>query len=318
MPLSKKLKESLKMKVSIIGAGNVGSLTAMRLAQEGLADILLIDIVKGLAQGKAADLEDARVILKYNYNILGTDDIKLIKDSDVIVVTAGLVRKPGMTREDLLNKNAVILKDISLEIKKITPDSIVVVITNPLDLMTYLALKTTGFKRNRVFGMGINLDAARFANLVSKELNLAVTDIDACVIGTHGEGMIPLSRFTKIKGVGLDEFIDDKKMEILLSKTVGRGAEIVSLLGSGSAYFAPSAAITAVVKAILKDEKRTLGVCAYLDGEYGLNDIAIGVPCLIGRKGIENIIELDLNNSEKKMLVKSAETIRQLIKQLPF
>lgn len=306
------------MKVSVIGGGNVGSLTAMRLAQEGLADILLIDIVKGLAQGKAADLEDARSILKYNYNIQGTDDIKLIKDSDVIVVTAGLVRKPGMTREDLLNKNAAILKDISLEIKKITPNSLVIVVTNPLDLMTYFVLKNTGFNSNHVFGMGINLDAARFANLVSKELNLAVTDIDACVIGAHGEGMIPLSRFTKIKGVTLDEFIDDKKMEILLNKTVDRGAQIVSLLGSGSAYFAPSAAIAAVVKAILKDEKRTLGVSAYLNGEYGLSDVTIGVPCLIGRKGIEKIIELELNRSEKEALTKAAETIRQLIKQLPL
>lgn len=306
------------MKVSVIGGGNVGSLAAMRLAQEGLADILLIDIVKGLAQGKAADLEDARSILKYNYNIQGTDDIKLIKDSDVIVVTAGLVRKPGMTREDLLNKNSAILKDISLEIKKITPNSLVIVVTNPLDLMTYFVLKNTGFNSNRVFGMGINLDAARFANLVSKELNLAVTDIDACVIGAHGEGMIPLSRFTKIKGVTLDEFIDDKKMEILLNKTVNRGAEIVSLLGSGSAYFAPSAAIAAVVKAILKDEKRTLGVSAYLNGEYGLSDVTIGVPCLIGRKGIEKIIELELNRSEKEALTKAAETIRQLIKQLPL
>jgi malate dehydrogenase len=305
------------MKISIIGAGNVGALTAMRLAQEGLGDILLVDIVKGLAQGKTLDLEDARPLLKYDYHIEGTDDINQIKNSDIIVVTAGLTRKPGMGREELLDKNARILKEICLNIKKLAPQSIVIVVTNPLDLMTYFALKITGFNPAKVFGMGVNLDSARFTNLLSQGLNIPHTDIEACVIGSHGEGMIPLPRFTNIKGVRLDEFLDDKKIEALIDKTLGRGLEIVSLLGSGSAYFAPSAAIMQIVRAIAKDEKRTLGVCAYLNGEYGIKDVCIGLPCRLGRSGIEKIIELDLNKEEKEKLAEATEHIRTLIKQLP-
>lgn len=304
------------MKISIIGAGNVGSTTAMRLAQEGWGDILLVDIVKGKAEGIALDLEDAQPILKYNYNIQGTDDINKIKDSDIIIITAGLTRKPGMSREELLNKNATILKDICLSIKKLAALSIIIVVTNPLDLMTYFVLKTTGFKRNQVLGMGISLDTARFANLISKELNIPYTDIEACVIGSHGEGMLPLPRFTNIKGIKLDEFLDEKKIEALVNKTVARGLEIVSLLGSGSAYFAPSAAITTMVKAIAKDEKRTLGVCAYLNGEYGIKDMCLGVPCRIGRLGIEKIIELELNKQEKETLLQTAARLKQQYNQL--
>jgi len=289
----------------------VGSLTAMRLAQEGLGEVVLLDIVKGLAKAKSFDLEDSRHILKLNYNINGSDDINEIKDSDIIVVTAGLARKPGMSREELLSKNASILKEISLNIKKLSPNSILVVVTNPLDLMTYLVLKITGFNPVKVLGMGISLDAARFANLISKELKIPVTDIDACVIGSHGEGMLPLARFTQIKGVTLDEFIDDKKIQDLVKKTVGRGAEIVSLLGNGSAYFAPSAAIAVIVKAIVKDEKRNLGACACLNGEYGLKDICIGVPCRLGKQGIEKIIELDLNKEEEGALLKSAANLKE-------
>lgn len=299
------------MKISIIGAGNVGGLTAMRLAEEGLADIILVDVAKGLCQGKAMDLEDARGILKYNYNIQGTDDINQIKDSDIIVITAGLARKPGMTRLDLLNKNSQILRDICLNIKRLSGNSIVITVTNPLDLMTYLALKVTGFKRNKVFGMGPTLDAARFSNLISRQLNIPATDIESCVIGPHGEGMLPLARFTSIKGVALDELINDKQIESLIEKTVMRGAEIVSLLGSGSAYFAPSAAISAMVKTIAKDQKRTLAVSAYLDGEYGVKGVCLGVPARLGRGGIEKIIELDLNKDEKKAFLKSAESIRK-------
>lgn len=306
------------MKISIIGAGNVGSLTAMRLAQEGLDDIVLIDIVKGLAQGKSLDLEDARPILKYNYNIRGSDDLSLIKDSGIIVITAGLTRKPGMSREELLNKNTQILKDISLNIKKLAPRSIVIVVTNPLDLMTYLVLKATGFKRNRVLGMGISLDSARFTNLISRELSIPCSDIEACVIGAHGEGMLPLPRFTSIKGVSLDEFLDEKRVEALIEKTVGRGMEIVSLLGSGSAYFAPSAAVATIVKFIAKDEKRTIGVCAYLNGEYGIKDICIGVPCRLGKEGIEKIIELELNKKEQDKFKSAVSSLRNLLKKLPL
>jgi malate dehydrogenase len=304
------------MKISIVGAGNVGSLTAMRLAQEGLGDVVLLDIMKGLAQGKALDLEDARPILKYNYNITGSDDINSIKDSDIVIITAGFPRKPGMTREELLNKNAPIIKDICLNVKKLASDCILIIVTNPLDIMTYFALKVTGFKQNKVMGMGISMDTARFINLISQELNIPHTDIEAYVIGSHTETMLPLPRLTKIKGVGLDEFLDEKKIENLMHKTVSRGLEIVSLLGSGSAYFAPSAAIAALVKVMAKDEKRIMGACAYLNGEYGIKDICIGVPCRLGKGGIEKIIELDLNTQEKQKLETSVQSLKQLVKQL--
>jgi malate dehydrogenase len=306
------------MRISILGAGNVGSLTAMRIAQEGLGDIVLVDIVKNLAQGKALDLEDARPILKHSYNINGCEDINSIKDSDIIIITAGLTRKPGMTREELLNRNASIIKDLCLSIKKLAPDSILIMVANPLDLMTYLALKITGFKPNKVLGMGISLDTARFTNLISKELNIPNTDIEGYVIGTHGEGMLPLPRLAKIKGVGLDEFLDDRKIENLINKTVSRGLEIVTLLGSGSAYFAPSAAILALVKTIAKDEKRVMGVSAYLNGEYGIKDISIGVPCRLGSAGIEKIIELDISQEEKEKLKNSASILQLAVKQLPL
>jgi malate dehydrogenase len=215
-----------------------------------------------------------------------------------------------MTREELLNKNAAILKDICLQIKAGAPQAIIVTVTNPLDLMTTFVLKTTGFKSSRVFGMGVTLDAARFANLIAQELAVSPADIEPCVIGTHGEGMLPLSRLTTVKGVGLEEFLDEKKVEALVKNTVGRGLQIVTLLGSGSAYFAPSAAIAQIVRAVVKDEKRVIGVSAYLSGEYGIKDICLGLPCRLGREGIEEIIPLDLNPAEKKALVDSARQLK--------
>jgi len=304
------------MKITVIGAGNVGSLTAMRIAQEGLGDVLLIDIVKGKAYGKALDLEDARPLLKYNYNIKGSDDIAQLKDSDIVVVTAGLARKPGMSREELLAKNAQILKGVCLNIKELAKKAIVVIVTNPLDIMTFYALKITGFKPGKLFGMGISLDTARFVNLIAQELNLPATDIEALVIGAHGEGMLPLPALAKVKGVGLDEFISDDKIESLVSRTVSRGAEIVANLGTGSAFFAPSAAIAAIVKTIVKDEKRTIGLCSYLNGEYGIKDSCIGVPCRLGKNGVEQVIQLDITPEEKSRLIKSAQLVAAAAAQL--
>jgi len=306
------------MKISIIGAGNVGSLTALRIAQEGLGDIVLVDIVKGLAKGKAFDLEDARAILKHGYNIEGTEDFNRIDKSDIIVVTAGLARKPGMTREELVNKNALILKEVCLKIRNISPKAILIIVTNPLDLMTFFALKVTGFNFARVFGMGVTLDAARFANLLAKELNIPVTDIEAVVLGSHGQGMLPLPAYTKIKGLNLDEFLEEKRIQVLVNRTIDRGAEIVSLLGTGSAYFAPSAAVTQIVRGVAKDEKRVIGVCAYLNGEYGIKDACLGVPCRLGKNGIEQIVELELTDGEKQKLRDCAESLRKLTKQLPL
>lgn len=288
----------------------------MRIAQGQLGEVVLIDIARGLALGKSLDMQDASGLLKINYKVKGSEDILEIKDSDIVVITAGLTRKPGMTREELLLKNARILREVSLTVKNHCRQAIVIVVTNPLDAMTYLALKTTGFNPSKVMGMGVSLDAARFANLISEELKIPVSDIEAMVIGSHGEAMIPLARFTYIKGVKLDEFIDDKKIEALINRTRERGKEIISLLGSGSAYFAPSAAIEEIVAALVKDQKRSLGVCTYLNGEYGLKDICLGLPCILGRQGVEKIIELELNQEEKAALLKSASALRGLTQQL--
>lgn len=299
------------MKISIIGAGNVGGLAAMRIAQADMGDVVLVDVAKGLSQGKAFDMEDSRALLKLNFNITGTDDINQIKDSDIVVMTAGLARKPGMTREDLLNKNAAILKDVCLNIKNLSPKAILIIVTNPLDLMTRLALKITGFNPNKVFGMGLTLDAARFANLISKNLDVLVTDIQACVIGSHGKGMLPMPRFTTVKGVSLDELVNEDKAKELAAKTFDRGKEIVSLLGCGSAYFAPSAAIAEIVRVIVKDEKKTLGASVEPKGQYGLSDVCIGLPCRMGKNGIEQIVELDLNPEELKLLQDCAVKLKE-------
>ena len=304
------------MKITVIGAGNVGSLTAMRIADDGLGDVLLIDLVAGLARGKALDLEDARPLLKCNYNIKGSDDITQVEGSDIVVVTAGLARKPRMSREELLIKNAQILKDVCLKVKEFASQAIVIIVTNPLDIMTYYALKITGFKPAKLFGMGISLDTSRFINLIAQELNLPVTDIEALVIGAHGEGMLPLPGFSKVKGVALDEFLSDDKIKSLVNRTVGRGAEIVASLGTGSAFFAPSAAIAAIVKTIVKDEKRTIGLCSYLNGQYGIKDTCIGVPCRLGKQGIEQVVELDLPQDDLAKLIKSATLVAKTTAQL--
>ena len=299
------------MKISVIGAGNVGGTAALRLAQENLGEIVLLDIAKGYAQGKAFDLEDCRRLVGVDYSLKGSDNIEDIANSQIIVVTAGLPRKPGMTREDLLNKNAAILKELCQKIKQAAPDCILIVVTNPLDIMTTFALKATGFSPKKVFGMGVSLDASRFANLAAKEFKLSPLDIDACVIGSHGEGMLPVPRLTKVKNTTLDKFASLEKIDELVKKTVGRGLEIVTLLGSGSAYFAPSAAITQIVRAIAKDEKRVIGVSAYLDGKYGVKDVCLGMPCRLGINGIEEIVPLELNADELEILVKSAERIKE-------
>lgn len=303
-------------KVAIIGAGFVGSLAAMRIIEEGIADVVLVDILGNIAQGKSLDLEDARSTVKHNSKIFGTNDINNIKGSDLVVITAGLSRKPGMTREELLLKNGTILKDISLKIKQLCPKTLVIVVTNPLDLMTYLVMKVTGFARERVFGMGPSLDASRFSNLISQELNVSSSEIEALVIGAHGQTMVPLSRFSYVGGVSLDKMLAKEKINQLCELTVKRGGEIVNLLGSGSAYFAPSASLSNLVKIIFKDEKKNIGICAYLNGEYGLSDICIGVPARLGKNGIEKIIELELNKEELNSLYKSADSIKEQTKVL--
>ncbi|MCX5713802.1 MAG: malate dehydrogenase [Candidatus Omnitrophica bacterium] len=299
------------MKVSVIGAGNVGGLAAMRIAQDGVLEVSLIDIAKGLSCGKALDIADSRALIKFDSPVFGTDDLANLEGSDIVVITAGFPRKPGMTREDLLNKNAQVIKELCLAVKKYASGSILIIVTNPLDLMTRLALKITGFNSSRVMGVGISLDAARFSNLIAEELNILPREVNAIVIGSHGEGMMPLVRLSTVREAPLYKLIDAKKAEELINKTTGRGLEIVSLLGSGSAYFAPSAAISSLVKSIYRDEKHIIGVSAYLNGEYGVKDVCIGVPCRLGADGIEQVLELDLNQEEKDLFGNSALHLKE-------
>jgi len=286
----------------------------MRIAlQNPGQEVCLIDIAPGMAKGKSFDLADCRQILGLDYRIEGSEDIDRLAGSNVVVVTAGLARKPGMTREDLLDKNSRILKGICEKIKLLAANAVVIIVTNPLDAMTYCAMKALGSDRSRVFGMGVTLDASRFANLISLELGVEASRIEPVVVGSHGEAMLPLPRFTLVGQKPLTEIIKDTaKIESLAKRTILRGKEIVDLLGSGSAYFAPSAAIAQLTGAIINDSKVTLGVSAYLQGEYGLKDICCGVPCVIGRNGIEKIIELDLDQQEKKAFLESAGSIRKL------
>ena len=304
------------MKISIIGAGNVGGLTAIQLCRLGFKQIVLIDVVPKLAYAKSLDLNDARFIFKNNYYILGTDDLNQIKDSEILIITAGLPRKPGMKREELVQKNSQIIKDICKIIKRLCPHPIIIVVTNPLDAMTYLVIKETSLPTHCVFGMGLTLDRARLANLIAERLDVDVTEIEPCVIGSHGEGMLPLSRYTKVKGSSLETRMKPEEINEIFQKTIHRGAEIVSQFNSGSAYFAPSTAIAELTQVIARDESRSLPVSVYLDGQYGLHDLCIGLPCLLEKTGIKNIIELELNDKEKAEFLKSAESIKKQISSI--
>lgn len=303
-------------KIVIIGAGNVGGQTALFLINEAPVHIILLDLVKGLGKGKALDLEDAAGVLKADCIIEGSDDFSLLKDADIIVITAGLARQPGMARDDLLRKNSEIIRDVSLKIKEFVQNPIVIVVTNPVDLMTYLVSRITGFDKKRVFGMGISLDAARFANLIRNELSVPLSTVEAVVIGSHGQTMVPLASLSKVSGAGIERLINREIVAKLARATIERGASIVAHLGSGSAYFGPAAAVGNIIRAIARDEKRIIGVCAYLNGEYGINGLYIGVPARIGKDGVEAVIELELSKEEKEAFVKSCDSIRQQISKL--
>ena len=307
-------------KITIIGAGAVGATAAQRIAEKELGDVVLTDIVEGLPQGKALDLMEAAPMFGYDSKILGTNDYKDIEGSDVVVITAGIARKPGMTREDLLKINTKIIRDVSQNIAKYAPESIIITVTNPLDIMTYVTMKTAGFEPARVFGMSGVLDAGRFAAFIAMEAGCSVRDINAMVLGGHGDTMVPLPRFTTVSGVPITELISENAIKRLVERTINGGAEIVSLLKTGSAFYAPSAAVTNMVEAVINDTKRILPVCAYLNGEYGRKDIYLGVPVKLGKCGVEEIIELKLTGDEKKVLDKSAEAVMAGIaslKELP-
>jgi len=294
----------------------VGGTAAMRIAESGLAQVVLVDVVENVARAKASDLEDSRYALGVDSRIEGTSDMASIKESEIVVVTAGLPRKPGMTREDLLVKNAGIMENVCRGIVEHAPEAIVIVVSNPLDVMTYLAFKKTGFPRQRVFGMGVNLDSSRFANLIAQKLFVGIHQVEALVIGSHGETMIPLPRLSTVRGRPLSEMLKPGQIAELVERTRKRGAEIVSLYGSGSAYFAPSAAIFEIVKAILQENASEIPVSLCLDGEYGLRDVAIGLPAVIGAGGVQRPLVLDLEQDELKALEESARAIKESIRFL--
>lgn len=303
-------------KLSIVGAGNVGATLAQLILLHNMANVVLVDIDEGIGKGRAYDLEDASSILGYDKTIEGTSDFSKIKNSGIVIITAGFPRKPGMSREDLLQKNSVIVKDVSLKIKEYAPDSIIIVVTNPLDVMSYLVYKITGFDRSKVLGMAGILDSARCSIQAADELRVKQTEVESIVIGSHDSNMIPLFGYSKSQGKPFKNIFDPPKQAALEERTKKRGAEILSLLKAGSAYFAPSAACFSMVKSIINDERATLCSSVYLDGEYGIRGIFIGVPVVIGGEGIEEIVELKLSDEESLKLKKSADDIKSAISKL--
>lgn len=306
----------MKKKVSIIGAGNVGAMTAQLVVQSGIADVVLFDVVEGMPQGKALDLAEACPLWNSPSAIRGTNNYSDTSASDIVVITAGLARKPGMSRGDLLHANAEIVRAVCTEIAKTSPNAILIIVTNPMDVMAQLAWKTTEFSCKKVMGMGGVLDAARLAAFLSWELNVSPEDIEALVLGGHGDDMVPLPRFTTVKGIPLTELLSKKKIDSLMERTRNGGAEIVALLKAGSAYYAPAASAFQMIKSILLDEKRMLPCAVFLNGEYGVKDIYMGVPAILGENGVERIIEIKLIKEEKAQFRKSCASVRKLVKKL--
>jgi malate dehydrogenase len=297
-------------KITVVGAGQVGATTALRLGEARLGDVLLLDIVEGMPQGKALDLVEAAPVVGNDTAFAGANDLAAMAGSDVVVMTAGLPRKPGMSRDDLLRKNADIVGDVAEVVKSAAPDAVVIVVSNPLDVMTTLMHRVTGFAKQRVVGMAGVLDAARFSAFIAMELACSVKDVRAMVLGGHGDSMVPLPRYTTVAGVPVTELLSDERIAALVERTRKGGAEIVGLLQSGSAFYAPSAAAAAMVAAILRDEKRILPSCVLLEGEYGLRDVFVGVPAKLGGRGVEAVLELDLTPEERSALHASAEAVR--------
>ena len=302
-------------KITIVGAGKVGATTAHIAAAKQLGDIVLLDIVEGLAEGKALDIAQAGPVQPYDSNITGTCDWEKTEDSHLVIITSGLPRKPGMSRDDLLAKNVQIVKDVSQKIVMYSPDSIVIVVCNPLDAMVYAAAKVTGFARHKVMGMAGALDSARFSYFLSRQLGVSIKDINCVLMGGHGDDMVPLPRFTSISGKPVTELLDENKIAELIERTRKGGIEIVNLLGS-SAYYAPAAGAVKMAEAILKDGKTQMSCCAYCDSEYDAGGYFVGVPVILGKNGVEKIIELDLNDSEQAQFEKSLAHVKHLAQQV--
>ena len=301
-------------KITVVGAGHVGATCAQRLAEKELArEVVLIDIVEGIPQGKGLDQWESAPVEGFDSHIIGTNDYEEAANSDLFIVTAGIARKPGMSRDDLLKTNASIVESVSKEIARMAPDSIIIMVSNPLDVMAYVAMKTTGFPRERVIGMAGVLDTARFRSFISLELGVSVEDIQALVLGGHGDTMVPLVSYTTISGIPLTQFLGNERLEALLERTRKGGAEIVGHLKTGSAYYAPSAAAVQMAEAIVRDKRRILPCAAYLEGEYGHKGIFLGVPCQLGEGGLQRIIEVELTESEVEALTNSARAVRETI-----
>lgn len=304
-----------RKKISVIGSGFTGTTTALMLAQKELGDIVLVDIpnMENPTKGKALDMLEASPVQGFDANIIGTSNYEDTRDSDLVIITAGIARKPGMSRDDLVNTNAKIMKAVTQEIVKYSKDTIIIVLTNPVDAMTYTVFKESGFPKERVIGQSGVLDTARFRTFVAKELNLSVKDITGFVLGGHGDDMVPLIRYSYAGGIPLEKLIPKDRLDAIVQRTRTGGGEIVNLLGNGSAYYAPAASLTVMAEAILKDQRRVLPSIAYLEGEYGYNDIYLGVPTILGGNGIEQIIELDLTEDEKAALDKSADSVKHVL-----
>ncbi|MFQ6103837.1 MAG: malate dehydrogenase [Candidatus Glassbacteria bacterium] len=305
------------MKVTVVGAGNVGATSAISLAEKGIVkEIVILDILDGIPQGKGLDMWESAPVLGFDSMVKGTNDYADTRDSDIVVITAGLARRPGMSRDDLLAKNAEIVTDVVKNVMATSPDSIIIMVSNPLDVMAYLAMKVSGFPSQRVVGMAGILDTARFRSFIAMEAGVSVEDIQSMVLGGHGDSMVPLPRYTTISGIPLDQFLNGGTVENLVERTRKGGGEIVSYLKTGSAYYAPAAATMQMVESIVLDKDRILPCSAYLNGEYGIKDVFIGVPVKLGRDGIKEIIEITLTDEEKQALQTSADHVRQTISKL--
>jgi len=303
----------MRKKVSIVGSGNVGATAAHWIASKELADVVLIDIVEGVPQGKGLDLLEAMPIEKRDASIIGTNDYADTANSDIVIITAGIPRKPGMSRDDLLNTNYKIMQDVVGKVVAASPNCIIIVVSNPLDAMAQAAYKISKFNRNRVIGMAGVLDSARFRTFIAMELNVSVENVTAFVLGGHGDTMVPLPRYSTVAGIPITELIAPDRLKAIVERTANGGAEIVKYLKTGSAYYAPSAAATEMTEAILKDKKKIMPCAAYLEGEYGIKGLFVGVPCKLGAKGLEEIIQIKLTQEEQTALNKSADAVKELV-----
>jgi malate dehydrogenase len=304
-------------KVTVIGAGNVGATAAQRIAEAGLADVVLVDIVDGLPQGKGLDLAEAAPVVGHDARVVGTNDYADTADSDIVVVTSGLARQPGMSRDDLLTRNAGIVRSVVESAAKHSPNAILVIVTNPLDAMCHVAMRASGFPRERVLGMAGVLDSARFRAFIAEELDVSVADTHAFVLGGHGDTMVPLSRYSTVAGIPITELLSPERVKALEDRTANGGAEVVALLKTGSAFYAPAAATFEMVDAILRDRRRVLPCAVLLQGEYGVDGLFVGVPAVLGAGGLQRVMQVTLTSDEQSAFDRSAAAVRELVDKLP-